>query len=210
MDGVLALLLIPLLLAGLILVILNMLDVDISLSRSTVEDELTDLEKHKGSTAHTDMLNVSHNSSTGAHTNFDDKYMSSSSVQALIDENNSSSSHRDLIGTIISSSLDASLNTAIATHNTSSSAHELNQLRRDLSVKLSDFEDHLNDHTHTTPQIMPADVTIEEEDDGTYTMTDNRDATTRRTTTGGGGDPVLAPFPVDEFDSTTFINWTPV
>ena len=37
--------------------------------------ELTDLEKHKGSTAHTDMLNVSHNSSTGAHTNFDDKYM---------------------------------------------------------------------------------------------------------------------------------------
>ena len=75
MDGVLAILLIPLLLAGLILVLLNMLDVDISLSKSTDDDELSEMDKHKASTAHTDMLNVTHNSSIGAHSNFDDKYI---------------------------------------------------------------------------------------------------------------------------------------
>ena len=163
MDGVLAILLIPLLLAGIILVILNMLDVDISLTRSTVEDELSEMDQHKGSTAHTDMLSVSHNSSTGAHTNFDDKYMSSSSVQALIDENTASSSHRDLIGGIIGEVMDssfnnlitdASLNATVATHNTSTSAHNLN-MYGDLGAKLNELETALNDHTHANQGDTP-------------------------------------------------------
>jgi len=167
MDGVLAILLIPLLLAGIILVILNMLDVDISLSRSTVEDELSEIDQHKGSTSHTDMLNVSHNSSTGAHTNFDDKYMSSSSVQALIDENNSSSSHRDLIGGIIGEVMDSSfnnlitdssLNAAVDIHNTSNVAHNLN-MYGDLGAKLNQLETALNNHTHTADGIAPAGPT---------------------------------------------------
>ena len=153
MDGVLAILLIPLLLAGLILVLLNMLDVDISLSKSTDDDELSEMDKHKASTAHTDMLNVTHNSSIGAHSNFDDKYMSSSSVQALIDENNTSSSHRELIGTIVNSSMDASLNSAIAVHNTSSTAHGLNRYS-DLGTKLNSLENAFNEHTHGDNQAV--------------------------------------------------------
>ena len=154
MDSVLAILLIPLLMAGLILVILNMLDVDISLTRSTPEDELSELDQHKVSTAHTDMLSVGHNSSTGAHTNFDDKYMSSSSVQALIDENIASSSHRDLVGGIIGEVMDSSLNEAIATHNTSTSAHNLN-MYGDLGAKLNQLETALNTHTHSDDGAAP-------------------------------------------------------
>ena len=149
MDSVLAILLIPLLMAGLILVILNMLDVDISLTRTTPEDELSELDQHKVSTAHTDMLSVGHNSSTGAHTNFDDKYMSSSSVQALIDENAASSSHRDLVGGIIGEVIDSSLNDAITEHNNTTTAHNLT-MYSDLGDRLNALESAYNDHTHTT------------------------------------------------------------
>ena len=106
MDSVLAILIIPLLLAGLILVILNMLDVDISLKQN---DDSSKLDEHKASVAHTQMLNVDHNSSTGAHLNFDDKYMSSSAVKALIDETNTSSSHKELIGSLVTSSMNSTL-----------------------------------------------------------------------------------------------------
>merc|ERR1712196_329185 len=125
MDGVLAILLIPLLLAALILVILNMLDYKISIiqdsnskcnnSETTVTEVTNDeetgmniydsalLDVHKASEAHSKMLHVDHNSSVGAHTNFDDKYMSSSAVKALIDETTTSSSHKELIGSLVTS-----------------------------------------------------------------------------------------------------------
>ena len=122
------------------------------------EDELSEMDQHKGSTAHTDMLSVSHNSSTGAHTNFDDKYMSSSSVQALIDENTASSSHRDLIGGIIGEVMDSSLNEAIATHNTSTSAHNLN-MYGDLGGRLNELETALNTHAHSDDGEVPTSTT---------------------------------------------------
>jgi hypothetical protein len=146
MDSVLAILIIPLLLAGLILVILNMLDIDISL---TQENNSSKLDEHKASVAHTQMLNVDHNSSVGAHTNFDDKYMSSTAVRAMIDENNTSSSHKELIGSLVSSSLDSTLTSSLNSHNTSSSAHNLNKYS-DLGNKLKNLEDAYNSHTHTT------------------------------------------------------------
>ncbi len=140
MDSVLAILIIPLLLAGLILVILNMLDVDISLKQT---DDSSKLDEHKASVAHTQMLTVDHNSSVGAHTNFDDKYMSSSAVKALIDETNTSSSHKELIGSLVTSSMNSTLNA----HNTSTSAHNLNKYS-DLGNKLKSLEDAFNSHTH--------------------------------------------------------------
>lgn len=144
MDSVLALLLIPLLLAGLILVILNMLDVDISLINN---NDSTKLDEHSASEVHTKMLNVDHNSSIGAHTNFDDKYMSSSSVKALIDENNTSSSNKELIGSLVTSSMSSTLSSSLDTHNTSSTAHNLNNYS-DLGTKLRDLEIDFNTHLH--------------------------------------------------------------
>ena len=154
MDGVLAILIIPLLLAGLILVILNMLDVNISLTQE--EDDSSKLDEHKASVAHTDMLNKSHNSSIGAHTNFDDKYMSSSAVKALIDETNTSSSHKELIGSLVSSSInstilelgEAALTSSLNAHNASTSAHNLNNYS-DLGNKLNTLESVLNSHVHS-------------------------------------------------------------
>ncbi len=150
MDSVLALLLIPLLLAGLILVLLNMLDIDISL---TQKDDTTKLDEHAGSEIHSKMLHVDHNSSVGAHTNFDDKYMSSSSVKALIDENNTSSSNKELIGSLVTSSM----NSTLSTHNTSSSAHNLDKYSN-LGGKLQKLEDAYNNHRHTTDTSALADT----------------------------------------------------
>ncbi len=164
MDSVLALLLIPLLLAGLILVLLNMLDIDISLTQN---DDSTKLDEHKASIAHTQMLNVDHNSSVGAHTNFDDKYMSSSAVKAIIDENNSSSSHKELIGSLVSSSMNSTLTSSLNVHNTSTSAHNLKKYE-DLGDKLKTLEDAYNSHTHT------------QSDDGT--LITNSTANSRSTT----------------------------
>jgi len=144
MDSVLAILIIPLLLAGLILVILNMLDIDISL---TQEDDSTKLDEHKASVAHNQMLHVDHNSSIGAHTNFDDKYMSSSAVKAMIDENNSSSSHKELLGSLVSSSINSTLTSSLNVHNTSDTAHNLNKYS-DLGSKLKNLEVAYNSHTH--------------------------------------------------------------
>ena len=171
MDGVLAILIIPLLLAALILVILNMLDYKISITHDSnskcnnsetivtegtegtegTEDEETGmniynsalLDEHKASVAHTQMLNVDHNSSVGAHLNFDDKYMSSSAVKALIDETTTSSSHKELIGSLVSSSM----NSTLSAHNTSSTAHNLNKYK-DLGNKLKTLEDAFNSHKH--------------------------------------------------------------
>ena len=150
MDSVLALLLIPLLLAGLILVLLNMLDIDISL---TQKDDTTKLDEHKASVAHSKMLHVDHNSSVGAHTNFDDKYMSSSSVKALIDENNTSSSNKELIGSLVTSSM----NSTLSTHDKSSSAHNL-KIYSELGTKLEILENAYNNHRHTTDTSALSDT----------------------------------------------------
>merc|ERR1711907_133539 len=171
MDSVLALLLIPLLLAGLILVILNMLDIDISLTQQ--EDESSKLDEHKASVAHTDMLNKSHNSSVGAHLNFDDKYMSSSAVKALIDETNTSSSHKELIGSLVSSSM----NSTLTAHNTSSTAHNLNKYK-DLGNKLKTLEDTFNSHTHVVRHpdgTKPSIVTDSTANSRSYTFTNTSD-----------------------------------
>ena len=150
MDGALALLIIPLLLAGLILVILNLLDVDISLSRNTSEIS-KELEKkvdeHEVSTSHLNMLHADHNSSVAAHLNFDDKYMSSSAVTALIDEVSTSSSHKELLGSIVSSSIDSQLESTFSEHNSSNEAHNLD-IYSGLGTDLGTLQEKYNSHTH--------------------------------------------------------------
>ena len=204
MDGVLAILIIPLLLAALILVILNMLDYKISIihdsnskcnnsetivtegTEGTEGTEVTDdeetgmniynsalLDEHKASVAHTQMLNVDHNSSVGAHLNFDDKYMSSSAVKALIDETNTSSSHKELIGSLVSSSM----NSTLTAHNTSSTAHNLNKYK-DLGNKLKTLEDTFNSHTHVVRHpdgTKPSIVTDSTANSRSYTFTNTSD-----------------------------------
>ena len=126
MDGALTILLLPLLLAGLILVILNILDLDISFKAdsSYVDGKLSD---HKSGLTHTNMLHKDHDSSLAAHTNFDDKYMSSTGVKTLLTAHDeSTTAHPEIVavldGKYASTSSIVGLESALSTTDTNLSS----------------------------------------------------------------------------------------
>lgn len=150
MDGALTILLLPLLLAGLILVILNILDLDISLKAdsSYVDGKLSG---HESGLTHTNMLHKDHDSSLAAHANFDDKYMSSTGVKTLLTTHNTSSTAHPQLVTV----LDNKYASTSAVVGLESSLSGVSSSVTNLDTNLTSLINAYNDHTHSDAVDKP-------------------------------------------------------